>query len=238
MTRLGGAWRRWADALRATPLHPQWLLGPREPPSGLRHLRGVVLDVGAADRWIQPALHASVHYIALDHPGTATQRYGTRPDVFADAARLPLASASVDAVVCLETLEHVADFEQALAEIARVLKPEGRVFLSMPFLYPIHDAPFDHTRLTEHGWELQLRRAGLRAISLSPRGTALDVAGVAACLALAAPLVGRPMPLAALMAALALPLILAVNLSVALARRVWPSWRGQCLGYSIEAARA
>ena len=237
MSRLGGRLRTLADALRRTPLHPQWLIGPREAPAGLADVRGVVLDVGAADRWIEARLNPSATYIAVDYPGTAVARYGTRPDAFADAARLPLPTASVDAVVCLETLEHVGDFERSLAEIARVLKPGGRAFLSMPFLYPIHDAPFDHTRLTEHGWARHLALAGLAPLSIVPRGTALDVAGVAACLALAAPIAGRSLPVALVMASIATPLILGVNLAVAIGRRLWPNWRGQCLGYAIEARR-
>lgn len=237
MSRLGGRLRALADVLRRTPLHPQWLLGPRKMPAGLAEVSGVVLDVGAADRWIEAQLGPATTYIAVDYPGTAVGRYGTRPDAFADAARLPFPSSSVDAVVCLETLEHVGDFERSLAEIARVLKPGGRAFLSMPFLYPVHDAPFDHTRLTEHGWTAQLARAGLVPICIVPRGTAFDVAGVAACLALAAPIAERPLPVAALMAVIATPLVLAVNLAAVVARWFWPDWRGQCLGYAIEAQR-
>lgn len=227
-----------ADSLRRTPLHPQWLLGPQRAPAGLADIVGLVLDVGAADRWIEATLHPFARYVAIDHPGTAIQHYGTRPDVFADAAFLPLPSSSVDAVVCLETLEHVDDLERSFAEIARVLKPGGgRAFLSMPFLYPVHDAPFDHTRLTEYGWAKQLERAGLVPISILPRGTAFDVAGVAACLALVAPIAGRSLPVALAMAVVASPFVLAVNITVVVARRFWPNWRGQCLGYVVEARR-
>lgn len=237
MSRLGGRWRRLADVLRRTPLHPQWLLGQRLVPDGLASVKGVVLDIGAADRWLAKSLHPEARYFALDYPTTAVHRYGTRPDVYADAANLPIATASIDAVVCLETLEHVAELELALAEIARVLKPDGRAFLSMPFLYPIHDAPHDHTRLTEHGWNIHLARAGLRLVTIEPRGSALDVAGVAACLALAAPIAGRAPWVAAPLAVVAVPMVVMINLSVALVRRIWPSWDAQCLGYAVEANR-
>ncbi|HAI59951.1 MAG TPA: hypothetical protein DCM32_08765 [Xanthomonadaceae bacterium] len=237
MSRLGGRWRGLLDRLRHTPLHPQWLLGPRRAPDGVAAIAGTVLDIGAADRWIARQVNPAARYVALDYPTTAVHRYGTRPHAYADAAALPLATASVDAVVCIETLEHVAAFERALAEIARVLKPGGRAFLSMPFLYPIHDAPHDHTRLTEHGWRVHLARAGLEAVRIEPRGAALEVAGVAACLALAAPLAGRAPWAAAALAVVALPMIVLINLATAAGRRVWPAWRGQCLGYAVEAVR-
>jgi SAM-dependent methyltransferase len=234
---LGGARRAVADRLRRTPLHPQWLLGPRRAPEGVAAVAGLVLDIGAADRWISAHLHPRARYLAIDYPTTAVHRYGTKPDAYADAAALPIPSASVDAVVCLETLEHVAAFERALGEIARVLKPGGRAFLSMPFLYPIHDAPHDHTRLTEHGWRLHLARAGLEPVRIEPRGAALDAAGVGACLALAAPLAARPWWSAAALALVAVPLIVLVNLATLLVRSVWPGWRAQCLGYAVEAVR-
>ncbi len=50
----------------------------------------------------------------------------------ADAASLPLADGTVDAVVAHYVLEHVRDLERTMDEIARVLRPGGRVFASAP----------------------------------------------------------------------------------------------------------
>jgi ubiquinone/menaquinone biosynthesis C-methylase UbiE len=51
----------------------------------------------------------------------------------ADAARLRfLPDESVDLAVCMETLEHLPDPEVFLREIARVLRPAGRIALSVP----------------------------------------------------------------------------------------------------------
>ena len=45
---------------------------------------------------------------------------------------MPLADASFDVVVSFETLEHIPAQEEFLAEVARVLKPEGVLVLSCP----------------------------------------------------------------------------------------------------------
>lgn len=49
-----------------------------------------------------------------------------------DALRLPFADACFDVVICSEVLEHIPDFRAALREIARVLKPGGRLCASVP----------------------------------------------------------------------------------------------------------
>src|ERR1700682_6369257 len=49
-----------------------------------------------------------------------------------DARSLPLDDASVDAVVSLETIEHVYEHDQFLAEVRRVLRPGGRFIASSP----------------------------------------------------------------------------------------------------------
>ena len=50
-----------------------------------------------------------------------------------DVTRLSFRDRSFDAVVSLDVLEHVPDYRRALAEFARVLRPEGVLVLSVPF---------------------------------------------------------------------------------------------------------
>jgi SAM-dependent methyltransferase len=59
----------------------------------------------------------------------------------ADVTALPLADASVDAVVSGEVLEHVADDAAAAAEYRRVLRPGGACIVSVP----AHPALWDVT---------------------------------------------------------------------------------------------
>jgi SAM-dependent methyltransferase len=68
---------------------------------------------------------------AIEH---ARRRYGSDNLEFlsADCTRLPLSDDSVDVVVSFETLEHLAEQDQLLAEFRRVLAPEGFLLLSSP----------------------------------------------------------------------------------------------------------
>jgi Methylase involved in ubiquinone/menaquinone biosynthesis len=72
-------------------------------------------------------------------------------DVVADIARLPFCDESVDAVLCIQVLEHVPRPQEVLHEIRRVLKPGGVCYLTTPFLYPYHSSPHDYTRWTLDG---------------------------------------------------------------------------------------
>ncbi|MGY1744974.1 class I SAM-dependent methyltransferase [Blastococcus sp. SYSU D00695] len=53
-----------------------------------------------------------------------------------DLLHLPVPDASVDRVIAAEVLEHIPDDRTAMAEIARVLKPGGRVAVSVPRWLP------------------------------------------------------------------------------------------------------
>jgi len=65
----------------------------------------------------------------------ARRRHGHRQDVgfqTADAAHLPFANVTFDACRCERTLQHIDDPDGAVAEMARVLRPGGRVALLEP----------------------------------------------------------------------------------------------------------
>lgn len=60
-----------------------------------------------------------------------------RPGIFlaqADALKLPFRDCALGAVICSETIEHIPDESAAIAEIARVLRPHGLLFVTVPNL--------------------------------------------------------------------------------------------------------
>ena len=74
-----------------------------------------------------------------------------QPDLVADAHQLPFADGEFSVILCTEVLEHLSNPPQAISGMRRVLKPGGKLILSTRFIYPIHDAPGDYYRFTEHG---------------------------------------------------------------------------------------
>lgn len=50
-----------------------------------------------------------------------------------DATNIPLQDSSIDIIMCSEVLEHIRDYENILKEMHRVLKPHGRIIVSVPY---------------------------------------------------------------------------------------------------------
>ena len=150
--------------LANTPVHPQWLLGDRKKsitPMLQEIGQGkLVLDIGCSNKWPEKYLHSSCTYIGLDYYETAENWYGTKPDVYGDALRLPMKQSCFDAVLLLDVLEHIKDTDRLLNQIRTVLKPNGLLIVSIPFMYPLHDKPRDYIRLTVYGIEELASRYG------------------------------------------------------------------------------
>lgn len=233
--------RRSLSWLRRTPLHPQWLLDSRRSVERwvAPHLEGVILDIGCGNRWLEPLVAGRGQYVGLDSLMTGAALYGARPDLFADAAVLPLRDNSIDCVVLLEVIEHLEHPRRALQEIARVLKPGGRLLLSMPFLYPIHDAPHDFQRYTVHGLAREVRQVGLQVRSIDATRHAIEAAGLLASLASAGVVLQsvEHRRLSLLLAPFVLAAIPFINIGAWIAARLLPEWPALTTGYRVCAEK-
>jgi SAM-dependent methyltransferase len=114
----------------------------------------VVLDVAGGDGyWAGVARGRGARPVALDLDLAKLRRgAGLEPAVglvAGDALALPVRSAVVDVVLSVCALEHFDDGSAALAEMARVLKPGGRLLLSADVLSESHDQPRERARHVE-----------------------------------------------------------------------------------------
>ena len=80
----------------------------------------------------------------------------------------PIGNDCYDTAVCLNTLEHVYDAKFVVREILRVLKPNGTVFIAVPFMFRVHSHPDDFFRGTPSWWEATMREAGFARTELEP----------------------------------------------------------------------
>ncbi len=87
--------------------------------------------------------------------------------VVADGHRLPFADGSIDAVWVQAVLEHTLDPMAIVAEMHRVLRPDGLVFANVAFMWPIVEQNYDFTRYTASGLRWLFRDFDVEAMGFS-----------------------------------------------------------------------
>ncbi len=103
---------------------------------------GLVLDVGSG---LKDASYENVvNFEIADYPST---------DVLGIGESLPFADGSFDGALSLSVLEHVRDPFRCAEELARVVRPGGELYVSVPFLAPYHGYPHHYYNMTLQGLE-------------------------------------------------------------------------------------
>ncbi len=98
-----------------------------------------------------------------------------KPDVLGDAAQIPVKDRTFDVAICAELLEHVRDPVAVLKEIKRTLKRNGKAYITVPFMFPVHADPHDYGRYTHTFWETVADEIGLKVESVNSQGSYINV---------------------------------------------------------------
>ncbi|MCX4028338.1 class I SAM-dependent methyltransferase [Endozoicomonas sp. SM1973] len=169
------------ESLIHYPFHPQWYTAhSRILKKQLKDINSTnkILDIGCYDKWVQYYLDSQCSYIGLDYLETASNWYFSKPDIFGDAHTLPFSTNIFDKVLLLNVLEHVSCLDTVLKESFRVLKKNGEAIIQIPFLYPIHDAPRDFIRITQHGMADKSKKIGFKIVKSISMGHPLETAAL------------------------------------------------------------
>lgn len=94
----------------------------------------------------------------------------TNPDYHCSAEKTGIVDSSFDIVLMCETLEHLEQPGQTLCECFRLLRVEGQLYITVPFLYPVHADPYDFQRWTPERLRIELEQCGFKDISIAPMG--------------------------------------------------------------------
>jgi SAM-dependent methyltransferase len=161
--------KRWGSSL----LRPRpWFMNGlklRYLLEDLTAVKGRVLDVGCGAGSVAKAVkheRPDLDVLACDVSRSAIAAAGASPDGvdfrLATAERLPFADGELDFVWIFDVLEHVDDPEQALREVARVLKPGGGFHIVLPLegqprtLYRLVGCGTRWTAKVRHGGHIQI----------------------------------------------------------------------------------
>lgn len=122
------------------------------------HVSGKTLDVGCGRKPYRELFRSS-DYIGLEIDTPETRR-NSSADTFYEGNSFPFGDGEFDSVVTNQVFEHVFHPEEFLREIHRVLRPEGILLLTVPFVWDEHEQPRDYARYTSFALKHLLHKEG------------------------------------------------------------------------------
>lgn len=126
------------------------------------YIRGKVLDIGCGQKPYQ-YLFNSTEYIGLEID-TPENRVSKEADYFYDRKTFPFKNEEFDSVLATQVFEHIFEPGDFSKEINRVLKTNGTLLLTVPFVWDEHEQPFDYGRYTSFGIKSILEKCGFEVL--------------------------------------------------------------------------
>ncbi len=122
---------------------------------------GRLLDVGCGTKPYEKLFYNASEYVGLDIDKGVKNLYA---DYTYDGVKFPFKNKSYDGVFASQVLEHVFNPDVFLLEIYRVLKKDGFVLLTLPFVWDEHEQPYDYARYSSFGIKYLLEMNGFTVI--------------------------------------------------------------------------
>ena len=140
-----------------------------------QYVAGRLVDLGCGKAPLFGAYRShATDVVLVDWPGSLHPN----PDLDLEVdlnGPLPFASSGFDTIILSDVLEHIRKPEHLFLEMARILAPGGRILMSVPFLYQIHEGPYDYYRYTEFALRHFAEMSGLEVVVLRPLGGSPEV---------------------------------------------------------------
>ena len=127
------------------------------------NISGRTLDVGCGTKPYEKYFKSS-EYIGLEIE-TTVHREVSKADFFYDGTKFPFNNNEFDSIVTNQVFEHVFNPDSFLNEINRVLKKNGILLLTVPFVWDEHEQPYDFARYSSFGIKSVLEKNGFEIIA-------------------------------------------------------------------------
>lgn len=126
-----------------------------------KYVKGRCMDLGCGTQPYKEILECN-EYIGVEIAGDK-QDY-TENIVYYDGEVLPFKDDFFDSIFSTQVFEHISNLEEILIECKRVLKNNGVMLITVPFIYPEHLMPYDYKRYTSEGVKKLLEKYGFEII--------------------------------------------------------------------------
>jgi len=133
-------------------------------------LSGKLLDFGCGSKPYQSLFTNVSEYIGLDYASEGHSHVNEQIDVMYDGNSIPFPDSHFDSVFSSEVFEHVFNLEQIIPEIKRVMKTQGKILITCPFVWNEHEVPNDYARYTQFALKHILEKNGFTIITIDKSG--------------------------------------------------------------------
>ena len=128
-----------------------------------------ILDAGAGEG-VYRKLFSHCKYSAIDLAvGDSNWNYENL-DYVGPLHKMPIEDSTFDAILCTQVLEHLELPRESVCEMYRVLKPSGKLYMTVPMAQNEHQTPYDFFRYTSYGLKAICRDAGFQDVITAPFG--------------------------------------------------------------------
>lgn len=134
-------------------------------------LKGAILDFGCGAKPYKELFSQCTKYVGVDLENEAHDHSNEEVDIYYDGNTLPFDNESFQNVFCTEVLEHVPNIHNSLSEMNRVLEKQGKILITIPFVFPEHEMPYDFRRLTANGVKQVLQETGFEVLDCYTYGS-------------------------------------------------------------------
>ncbi len=131
--------------------------------------KGTLVDLGCGEApYKEYFLQFVDRYIGVDW---SSSYHNLKADVISNLnEKIDLDDEIADTAIAISVLEHLYDPHKFLKETYRILKNGGYFIIQVPFMWWVHEAPYDYFRYTPYGLKHLLTNANFSNIEIYPMG--------------------------------------------------------------------
>lgn len=140
-------------------------------------IKGRILDLGCGQKPFRNIFRNS-EYVGIDFENFSQNKdsSGGKPDFYfgreyENNMKLPFGDGSFNHCVSFQVLEHHPEPEIMAGEMARIVKKDGFILVSCPFIYALHEEPDDYQRLTHYKLKYIFEKNGCTMVEVKKQGT-------------------------------------------------------------------
>lgn len=129
-----------------------------------KYAKGKMLDVGCGDKPYYQIFKNKINsYTGID-------KFNKNADIKVDFLEAKIENQSYDTVICTQVLEHIEDPKKLLGKINKILKKNGILILTVPFMGTLHEIPNDYYRFTRYSITKLLNGTGFKITYIKEEG--------------------------------------------------------------------